>query len=183
MSRFLQAWQVGKPIDVHTFPRPPLLERVPFRLQILCSGADPANPRPQDTIADTRNAWWVLETHHPPTYYIPPRDIKSRISPTPGNRGTHCEWKGAATYWDVFAGDQDAAIRGKAWSYEQPTASFIPIAGHLSFYATEGTNTWDCYVDGEKVHPQPGDFYGGWMSSRIDGGKQGVKGPAGTWGW
>ncbi|KAH9905418.1 hypothetical protein F4778DRAFT_729928 [Xylariomycetidae sp. FL2044] len=139
-------------MNVQTFPRPPLLERTPRHLQIRWKG---------ELIADTKDAYWVLETHHPPTYYLPPSSIKTRLTPTP--RSSYCEWKGRATYYAIGLGGE--TVPDRIWSYDKPTKPFAAIAGYLSFYA----GPWDCYVDGERVEPQPGDFYGGWVTSDIEG--------------
>ncbi|MCJ1272362.1 hypothetical protein MMC21_000148 [Puttea exsequens] len=150
-------------LNVHSFPRPPLLEKTPRHLQIKWHG---------QTIADTKDAYWALETTHPPTYYLSPSSVTAPLS-----RSTHssfCEWKGRATYWILKHDNEEIANR--IWSYESPTKGFESLKGYLSFYA----GPWDCYVDGEKVEPQPGDFYGGWVTSDIEGR---VKGGPGTWGW
>jgi uncharacterized protein (DUF427 family) len=92
-------------------------------------------------------------------------------------RSTVCEWKGTATYWDMASpSSPDTVAQNRIWSYESPTPDFAPIEGYLSFYV----GPWDCYVDGEKVEPQPGDFYGGWVTGDVVGP---VKGGPGTWGW
>jgi hypothetical protein len=80
-----------------------------------------------------------------------------------GGRQSFCEWKGLASYWTLSLGGETVA--GRIWSYERPTAGFEPIRGHVSLYA----GPWDCFVDGERVEPQPGDFYGGWVTSEIEG--------------
>lgn len=90
-----------------------------------------------------------------------------------------CEWKGRATYYSIKSPNTSETVKDRIWSYDDPTSGFKPIKGYLSFYA----GPWDCYVDRELVVPQPGDFYGGWMTSDIDGGSRGVKGGPGTWGW
>lgn len=87
------------------------------------------------------------------------------------SRQTYCEWKGNATYWKL---DE---VADKIWSYEKPTSAFAELKGHLSFYAGPW---WDIYVDGEKVEAQPGNFYGGWLTSDVEGV---TKGGPGTWGW
>ncbi|KAH0497473.1 hypothetical protein TgHK011_004773 [Trichoderma gracile] len=110
---------------------------------------------------DTRDAYWVLETHHPPTYYLPPSSIKVPLQPT--SRSSWCEWKGAATYYSISL--PDGAVSNRIWSYNSPTPGFEPLRGYLSFYA----GPWDCFVDGERVEPQPGDFYGGWVTGEIEG--------------
>lgn len=110
-------------------------------------------------------------------YYLPPSSLQIPLTKTP--RRTWCEWKGAATYWaaaDPTSNEEGkkAAIGDRIWSYERPTAGFEAIRDHLSFYA----GPWDCFVDGERVVPQPGDFYGGWVTSDIGGI---VKGRNGNW--
>ena len=90
------------------------------------------------------------------------------------SRKTYCEWKGTASYYAVQDPSTASVIANRIWSYEDPTEPFEAIRGYVSFYA----GPWDCFVDGEKVVPQPGDFYGGWMTSDIDGA---VKGLNGNW--
>ncbi|KAI9047083.1 hypothetical protein LZ554_009156 [Drepanopeziza brunnea f. sp. 'monogermtubi'] len=148
-------------LNVQNFPRPPLLERTPRHLQIKWHG---------HTIADTKEAYWVLETYHAPTYYLPPSSITVPLTAT--KKSTFCEWKGWATYYSLAlpaaASDGatgEAVIQDRAWSYESPTAGFRDLKGYVSFYA----GPWDCYVDGELVTPQPGDFYGGWTTSELEG--------------
>ncbi|MCJ1301189.1 hypothetical protein MMC08_003988 [Hypocenomyce scalaris] len=163
-------------LNVHSFPRPPLLEKASRHL--LIKWADGT------VIAETgegegNEAFWVLETTHPPTYYLPPSSLRNPSFLTKSNKTSMCEWKGAATYWNLSPPSTSIStspITNRIWSYENPTKSFTPIKGYLSFYA----GPWDCFVDGEKVEPQPGDFYGGWMTSDIEGK---VKGGPGTWGW
>lgn len=107
-------------------------------------------------IADTKDAYWVLETHHPPTYYLPPSSMKVPLQKT--DRSSYCEWKGMATYYQLENPAKPGEIvKNRLWSYDSPTAGFKGLTGYLSFYA----GPWDCYVDGERVEPQPGDFYGG----------------------
>jgi uncharacterized protein (DUF427 family) len=151
-------------MNVQSFPRPPLLDKTPRHLQIKWNG---------HLIADTKDAYWALETHHPPTYYFPPSSIKVPLTKT--RRTTYCEWKGAATYWSITNPENSSeTVSNRIWSYENPTKGFEAIKDYLSFYA----GPWDCFVDGEKVEPQPGDFYGGWVTSDIDGI---VKGKNGNW--
>jgi uncharacterized protein (DUF427 family) len=116
----------------------------------------------------------VLETSHPPVYYIPKRDIRMEcLSKASGS--SLCEWKGSAVYYDVVVGDRVAA-RG-AWGYPDPTPAFSDIRDCLAFYP----DLMDaCYVDGEKVRPQPGGFYGGWITNDIVGP---FKGDPGTQSW
>ncbi|KAL9604004.1 MAG: hypothetical protein Q9219_000766 [cf. Caloplaca sp. 3 TL-2023] len=153
-------------LNVHNFPRPPLLEKTPRHLQIKWNN---------HLIADTKDAYWVLETTHPPTYYLPSDSILSPLIRSP--HSSYCEWKGRATYWSITNPSNTAeTVRNRIWSYTQPTKGFESIKDYLSFYA----GPWDCYVDGERVEPQPGDFYGGWVTSDIEGP---IKGGPGTWGW
>lgn len=150
--------------NVQDYPRPPALVPVQHRLRVIFGG---------DTVADTTRALAVLETHHAPTYYIPPSDITARVTPAQGT--TFCEWKGVATYVDVHAGGQTA--RRAAWRYAAPTALFQPLAGYLSFYASLMDA---CFVGEERVIAQPGDFYGGWVTSNLRGQ---IKGARGTEHW
>ena len=85
---------------------------------------------------------------------------------TQSSHSSFCEWKGRATYWDVELPGLAQPVRNKAWSYESPTTGFKPITGYISLYANA---PWSCYVDGEKVEAQQGDFYGGWATSDIEG--------------
>ncbi|GAB4190248.1 MAG: DUF427 domain-containing protein [Coleofasciculaceae cyanobacterium] len=151
--------------SVWDYPRPPRLEDSPKHIQVIFNGV---------AIADTRRAKRVLETSHPPVYYIPPDDIKMEYSiGTP--QGSFCEWKGRAIYYSVAVGDKQ--VVNAAWSYPNPTSEFAGIKDYLAFYA----HLMDvCYVDGETVQPQPGNFYGGWITKDIVGP---FKGGAGTWGW
>ncbi|KAI8631740.1 hypothetical protein F5Y19DRAFT_402756 [Xylariaceae sp. FL1651] len=140
-------------LNVQAFPRPPLLEKTPRHLQIKWN---------DKLVADTKEAYWVLETHHPPTYYLPPSSIRVPLTPT--LRSSFCEWKGQATYYSISS-DANNIVSNRIWSYENPTQPFTAIKGYLSFYA----GPWDCFVDDEKVEPQPGDFYGGWVTNDIEG--------------
>jgi uncharacterized protein (DUF427 family) len=116
----------------------------------------------------------VLETSHPPVYYIPPEDIKMEYL-SAADRATFCEWKGTASYYSIAVGDKKAA--NAAWFYPHPSASFAPLAGYVAFYPSKMEA---CLVDGEQVQAQPGDFYGGWITREIVGP---FKGDAGTSGW
>ncbi|WP_237481555.1 DUF427 domain-containing protein [Lichenibacterium dinghuense] len=151
--------------SVWDYPRPPRLERVPERIRILFAG---------EVLADTVAAWRVLETSHPPTYYLPPGDIAAGAL-RPAGGGSVCEWKGRAAYHDVVLGGRRA--ERVAWSYPDPTPPFAPIAGHVAFYAGPMDA---CLVGDEAAEPQPGGFYGGWLTRRIVGP---VKGGPGSWGW
>jgi uncharacterized protein (DUF427 family) len=116
----------------------------------------------------------VLETAHPPTYYIPRADVRAEyLTAAPGSSG--CEWKGVASYWTVRNEDGRIDERG-AWSYEEPFDEFAAIRGYVSFYPAR----FSCFVDDEEVRPQAGGFYGGWVTSDLAGP---FKGEAGSAGW
>ncbi|KAL7006305.1 hypothetical protein EMMF5_004191 [Cystobasidiomycetes sp. EMM_F5] len=150
--------------SVWKYPRPPALERTSRHLRVV--SVDAAG---KDVIlADTQNAYRVLETSHPPTYYIPPTDCNMTILRM-NARHTFCEWKGSASYYDLDG------VQSRIWTYTNPSSRFNEIKDYLSFYV----GPWKCFVDGEEVKAQPGDFYGGWMTSDIDGGSKGVKGGPG----
>jgi uncharacterized protein (DUF427 family) len=151
--------------SVWDYPRPPRLEPCAKRIKIIFNGV---------TIVDTVRAQRVLETSHPPVYYIPREDIRmEHLRPAAGS--SFCEWKGRAEYYDLVVGT-DTAPR-VAWSYPNPTPAFASIRGYLAFYAAPMDA---CYVDGERVTPQPGGFYGGWITKDIVGP---FKGEPGSSGW
>ncbi len=151
--------------SVWDYPRPPAVERSGARVRVVFGGR---------TIADTTRALRVLETSHPPTYYIPRTDIDERVlEPTGGS--TFCEFKGRASYFDVVVGERRA--RRAAWIYPDATDAYRELAGALAFYP----GLMDaCYVDDEQVQAQAGDFYGGWITSNLKGP---FKGAPGTAGW
>lgn len=151
--------------SVWDYPRPPRVEPSGKRVQVYFNG---------ELIADTTSALRVLETSHPPVYYIPPSDIKMQyLSRTP--RLTFCEFKGQAGYYTVTVGDREAD--NAAWDYTRPSPGFEAIVEYVAFYPGRMDA---CYVDGEQVQPQAGDFYGGWVTAEIVGP---IKGGAGTQGW
>ena len=151
--------------SVWDYPRPPRLEKVNNRIRIVF------NDR---TIVDTTAAYRVLETSHPPMYYLPPADIQSQYLQAT-TRGSFCEWKGNALYYNVVVDNR--RIENAAWAYPTPTKNFEPISNYLAFYARFMDA---CYVDDELVTPQPGEFYGGWITNNIVGP---FKGTPGSWGW
>jgi len=151
--------------SVWDYPRPPRLEPVARRVRIEFGG---------EIIADTTRAWRVLETSHPPTYYLAPEDIRFEfVEPAAGS--SFCEWKGRARYWSVRVGDRVAPR--VAWSYPQPTPAFAGLRDHLAFYASPMDA---CWVGEERVRPQPGGFYGGWITADLAGP---FKGEPGSNGW
>ncbi|CAN5706694.1 DUF427 domain-containing protein [soil metagenome] len=148
--------------SVWDYPRPPRLERTSERLVVRLG---------EVTIADTTAAWRVLETSQPPAYYLPPGDVAVQHL-TRTTHQTFCEWKGLARYFTVVAGDRQAT--DGAWSYPGPTPAFEPITDHLAFYA----QLFECSVDGERVEPNEGSFYGGWVTSKVVGPFKGGPGTA-----
>lgn len=151
--------------SVWDYPRPPRLEDSVQHIQVVFNDV---------VIADTYRAKRVLETSHPPSYYIPPGDMRLEHF-TRTARSTFCEWKGQASYYTITVGDQRAD--NVAWFYPNPTPEFASLKDYVAFYPSR---MQACYVDGELVQAQPGDFYGGWITSNIVGP---FKGSAGTWGW
>ncbi|MFN2277369.1 MAG: DUF427 domain-containing protein [Candidatus Promineifilaceae bacterium] len=151
--------------SVWDYPRPPRLELTDRHISIYFN---------KMLIAESRRTWRVLETSHPPVYYIPPQDIRSAYL-APSHGGSWCEWKGRAAYFDIVVGEKVA--QKAAWSYPNPTKSFAAIKDHVAFYAGLMDR---CLVDGEEVIPQPGGFYGGWITSDVVGP---FKGAPGTSGW
>lgn len=150
--------------SVWEYPRPPRLEPSSKTVRVVLAG---------QLIAKSSSAFRVLETSHPPTWYIPSTDVHLDFL-TPTRKVSFCEWKGIATYWAVRIGE--ARVENAAWSYETPNPAFGRIEGYLSFYPS----CVDCYVDDEPVASQPGDFYGGWITQDIVGP---FKGMPGTRGW
>ncbi|MDJ0948844.1 MAG: DUF427 domain-containing protein [Alphaproteobacteria bacterium] len=151
--------------SVWDYPRPPRLEQVSERLKVVFAG---------ETIAETGGGYRVLETSHPPVYYLPRADVRlDLLVAAPGR--SFCEFKGVARYWTIDVGGRRS--ENAAWSYPDPTDGFRPIKDFLAFYASRVD---DCWVGDERVEAQAGDFYGGWITSRIVGP---FKGAAGTRGW
>ena len=138
--------------SVWDYPRPPRIVPDRRRVEVRSCGV---------LIASTIAAFRILETASPPTFYLPAVDVDLvKLVRVPGNSA--CEWKGLAGYW-ALAGDKSR--RAVGWSYEKPLTEFAMIAGALSFYPA----LVDCTVDGERVRPQPGGFYGGWVTNEIVG--------------
>ncbi len=151
--------------SVWDYPRPPRLEPVSAPIKVIFNGV---------VIAETTHAMRVLETSHPPVYYIPPEDIRREyFSRT--EHASFCEWKGQAAYYTIAVDGREAA--NAAWFYPNPTPSFFGIKDHLAFYPSKMDA---CFVGDEQVTSQPGDFYGGWITKNIVGP---FKGDPGTWGW
>ena len=150
--------------SVWSYPRPPRVEAVPDRLRVVFDGV---------VAAETADGVRVLETSHPPTYYLPPGSVRPGLLRRAAG-GSVCEWKGRAVYFDVV-GPLGRAERA-AWAYPEPTEGFRALAGFVAFYAGAMEA---CFVGEERVVPQPGGFYGGWITSRIVGPFKGEPGSAG----
>lgn len=149
--------------SVWDYPRPPSLVRCNREVVVNAGGEE---------LARSSRSYRVLETASPPTWYIPAEDVNRDLL-VPVSGSSFCEWKGSASYWALAADPSGEPI---AWTYAQPTAAFAAIAGYISFYPGRVA----CYVDGERVRPQPGYFYGGWVTDDIVGP---VKGEPGTGHW
>ena len=147
------------------YPRPPVVESSSERVVVELGGV---------RVADTTSALRLLETSHPPTYYLPRASfIVGSLRPSAGS--SRCEWKGQAAYLDVLGGQVEAAR--SAWYYPRPVSAFASLRDHIAVYPAAMDR---CLVDGELVTPQAGGFYGGWITSRVVGP---FKGEPGTWGW
>jgi uncharacterized protein (DUF427 family) len=127
-----------------------------------------------ETIADTRRAIRILETSHPPTWYLPLEDLRRDLL-RPGAGGSFCEWKGQASYVDVVVGARTSPDAG--WFYPRPSPRYRELTEHVAFYAGRVDRVT---VDGAIVQPQPGGFYGGWITDDVVGP---FKGAPGTRGW
>jgi uncharacterized protein (DUF427 family) len=152
--------------SVWDYPRPPACVRSGRHVEVRVGDV---------LVADSRAAWRVLETSHPPTWYIPPGDVASGLLSRSSARSTYCEWKGSATYWDVIVAGGDL-LTAAAWSYEHPTAGYVQLTGHFAF----SPSRLACAVEGERVRPQEGGFYAGWITDDVVGP---FKGGPGTVGW
>ncbi len=151
--------------SVWDYPRPPALRSSEDLVEVHFGG---------QIIASTRASVQVLETSHPPTYYIPRRAfVEGTLVPTQGH--TYCEFKGRADYFDVVVGEKIA--RRGAWQYPRPTARFALLNQYVALMPARMDA---CFVDGERVTPQEGEFYGGWITSKVSGP---FKGGPGTMGW
>lgn len=151
--------------SVWDYPRPPALRRCEKPVRIIFQG---------EVLAETSAALCVLETSHPPTYYLPPDDVDMRFL-SEVSTTSFCEWKGLASYYDLVGNGKTFARA--AWTYHRPASSYLELRDHIAFYA----HVMDaCYVGDERALPQPGNFYGGWITSDVVGP---FKGEPGTLGW
>ena len=150
--------------SVWDYPRPPHLDPDSRLVRVVHEGT---------VIAETRRSVRVLETASPPTFYLPPDDVRTDLLES-ARGASICEWKGSARYWSLSS--PGGLVPNVAWSYETPLPDFSSIKGYLSFYPSK----LECYVAEQRVEPQAGDFYGGWITNEIVGP---FKGDPGTGGW
>jgi uncharacterized protein (DUF427 family) len=150
---------------VWDYPRPPRIEPCSKQVRVIFEG---------ETIASSRQAVRILETSSPPTIYVPPQDVRSDLLREVSDHQTYCEWKGTALYFDVVL--PSAVAERACWSYPDSKAAFVGIKDYLSFYPARV----ECYLGAERVRPQEGGFYGGWITDEIVGP---FKGSPGTSGW
>ncbi|EDQ34973.1 hypothetical protein HPDFL43_02210 [Hoeflea phototrophica DFL-43] len=157
---------VAEPENVEDYPRPPAIE--PFNCSVLVRFGG-------ELIVQSEIGFRILETYHPPTFYLPiDAFAKDALRPSHG-RQTRCEWKGQANYFDLVAGDHVA--ERAAWTYREPDPRYAQLRDHLALYAEPMD---EILVDGVRVIPQPGNFYGGWVTPNIKGP---IKGAPGTMHW
>lgn len=151
--------------SVWDYPRPPRVEPSNETIEIRLGG---------EVVARSTSSFRVLETSHPPTYYVPASGFADgALRPSGGS--SFCEWKGKATYFDLVTRRRTAVRAG--WTYPTPTRDFEVLLNHI---AVMPSLVDECRVDDEVVVPQPGEFYGGWITSRVAGP---FKGGPGSWGW
>ena len=140
---------------VRDYPRPPRLDACQDQIRVEVLG---------EVLVETERSLRVLETFHPPTYYLPPEAMnQGLLVPAPG-RPSFCEWKGVASYYDVVAGEQ--RINRAVWTYNHPSERFRELAGWFALYPGQMDG---CWINGERVIPQQGGFYGGWITSQVEG--------------
>jgi uncharacterized protein (DUF427 family) len=150
--------------SVWDYPRPPRVGPSTEHVVVTHRGV---------VLADTTSSLRVLETSHPPTYYLP-RDAFTDGVLRPADGASWCEWKGQAAYFDLVVGDE--VLPAVAWTYPTPSHGFEQLVDHVALYPGRVDR---CTVDGEVVEPQPGTFYGGWITSRVTGPFKGVPGSSG----
>ena len=151
--------------SVWDYPRPPAIEAFSGHIRVIYNG---------EIIIDTHNSFRILETSHPPAYYLPIEQFRPGVL-VPSRRTSFCEFKGEARYFDLAL--EEMTSEDAAWYYPDPNKRYAQLEGHVAIYAHMVD---ECIVNGEKVRAQEGDFYGGWITSNIIGP---FKGAPGTWGW
>ena len=152
----LPPWQEPGGLErVAAYPRPPALVLDARLVRVEAGGR---------LLAESHHSLRVLETFHPPSFYLPPQAFDpSLLVPAPGS--SYCEWKGVARYFDVLLPD-GLRLRRAVWQYPEPTPAFAPLAGWFSLYPAAMTG---CWVDGQPVRAQDGGFYGGWITPELIG--------------
>ncbi len=140
--------------SVWDYPRPPKLEPSSKHLKVVLEGV---------VIAESSKTLKMCETSHPPVYYFPPEDVRMELLAPAGGR-SYCEWKGIASYYTVSVNGK--TVENAAWYYKNPRSRYRELKNFIAFYPRKMDA---CYVDGEEVQAQPGDFYGGWITSDITG--------------
>ncbi len=148
--------------SVWDYPRPPRVEPSERRVRVVLGG---------ETIVDTTEAVRVLETSHPPVFYVPPQDVAEGVLVPSSASETFCEWKGTASYLDAVVGGR--RVERAAWTYRDPVPGYEAISDAIAFYPAKVDA---CFVDEERVEAQPGDFYGGWITSDVVGPFKGADG-------
>jgi len=151
--------------SVWDYPRPPAVRTDDRLVTVVFAGQE---------IARSRSAIRILETSHPPTFYIPPQDVHTS-GLEPSQQTSFCEFKGQAVYFNIRAGDRYS--KNAAWCYPTPSPGYEAITGYYAFYPNQMD---ECTVGGQVVEPQPGDFYGGWVTPDVVGP---FKGEPGTMSW
>jgi uncharacterized protein (DUF427 family) len=146
--------------SVWDYPRPPRLEAVDEEVEVYCAGR---------SIAYTDAPLRVLETSHPPVYYVPPGAVEDGVLEPTGHT-SYCEFKGEARYFDVVVGGK--RVREAAWTYDHPAPGYEAMAGYVAFYPGKV----EALLEGEAVQPQPGGFYGGWITTSVVGPFKGLPG-------
>jgi uncharacterized protein (DUF427 family) len=142
--------------SVWSYPRPPRVEPSLHEVVVIHGGVE---------IVRTTSAFRILETSHPPVYYVPPTDVHTALL-MPSTHHTFCEYKGLAHYVDLMLPGHDDRVRDAAWYYPDPADGYREITGHYAFYPGRVDA---CTVAGEPVTPQASDFYGGWITGDITG--------------
>jgi uncharacterized protein (DUF427 family) len=147
--------------SVWDYPRPPAVEPEERRVRVEFNGL---------ILADSTGAYRVLETSSPPVYYMPPDDVQTQYLEV-SDHTTLCEWKGKATYWSIRVGDR--FVENAAWSYPEPWTGYADIQDYIAFNATKIDA---CFVGSHQVKPQPGKYYGGWITPEVVGPFKGIPG-------
>ncbi len=148
--------------SVWDYPRPPAVREDRRAIEVIANG---------QVIASATLSHKVCETASPPTFYLSPDDVNFDLL-VPVRGVSVCEWKGAAQYWGLAADFENTV----GWSYPGPLTGFAEYRNHVSFYP----GRVECYIEGERVTPQPGQFYGGWITSDVVGPFKGYPG-TGHW--